>query len=85
MDDIIRCYADVMYLKTTLHLPPQPVDGPSEQLVESTPQPAPHGNVAPHGILSTARRLLALARRHMDRQATAAPLAGKRSFRRIGG
>ena len=66
MDDIIRCYAEVMYLKTTLHLPPQPVAGPSEQLLESAPRPAPRGNAVPRRLLSAARRLLARARRHME-------------------
>lgn len=84
MDDIIRCYAEVMYLKTTLHLPPQPLDPDpgGEKDLPAAPPPAPW---TPPALQRFWRRIAAGLRRHLERSAIAAPLAGKQSFRRIGG
>jgi hypothetical protein len=88
MDDLIRCYADIFYLKTTLHLPPQPVDlDPYGELGLPAPTPTPRRTL--ERTLSALLRLGGLVakglRRQLERTATAAPLAGKRNFRRLGG
>jgi hypothetical protein len=85
MRDVIQCYADIVYFKGTMHLPPSRVATRSEQDVERMPQPAASGDAARRGIATAARAFSALLRQHLDRHATAAVFAGKRSLRRIGG
>lgn len=75
MDDIIRCYADVLYLKTTAQLPPQPI--------AHDPEPERHSRF--RGPLRVAKHIVGALARHLDRTGTASALSGKRSFRRIGG
>jgi len=85
MRDVIQCYADIVYFKGTMHLPPSRVATRSEQDVESMPQPAASGAPARHGIATALLACSALLRQHFDRHATAAVFASKRSLRRIGG
>lgn len=85
MDDLIRCYADVFYLKTTLHLPPQPVDPDpcgEKDPTAAAAEPAQRTLPAP---LRLGRWIVRGLRLWVERSAAAGPLAGKRGLRRIGG
>jgi hypothetical protein len=82
MHDIIRCYADVLCFKTTLRLPPQPVaDDPQS----ASDDPAPAEPFRFHRLLRLAKRIAGTLAQHLEGTGTASALAGKRSFRRIGG
>lgn len=89
MRDVVRCHVDLLYLKGTLRLPPEPVAEIPEHLLERMPRPGPSDEPVPGRVPSLVARaagtLLALLRRHLDRHATDAALAGRRSLRRIGG
>ncbi len=85
MRDVIQCHADLLYLKGTLRLPPEPITEASEQLLERMPRPAPPADPVPSRLARWACVLTDLLRRHLDRHAPAAALAGRRSLRRIGG
>jgi hypothetical protein len=80
MQDIVRCYVDILYLKATLRVPQRAVTGPSEPIASGPPSSPPR-----HGIVEALRIPAAWLRGHFDRHAAAAALAGKRSLRRIGG
>jgi hypothetical protein len=85
MHDIVRCYADVLYLKTMRHLPPQPVAHDPEPASDSSAPAAPVRHPSFQGPLRVARYIAGALARHLEHAGSASALAGKRCFRRIGG
>ena len=77
LTDFVRCYADVLYLRTTLQLPPQPLELTP---IERRRSPSRRPRIAER----TVAWLVKAARFHMAHTGTPAALAGKRSFRGIG-
>lgn len=85
--EIVRCYADVLYLKTMLRLPPPSQQHPDTLNVNRAGGPAPrHGRKLGRSIPGhLAHAVLAALQRHFERIGTSAPSSSRRTFRRIGG
>jgi hypothetical protein len=86
--EIVQCYADMLYLKTMLRLPPHPVATTPQRPEREPYRAAAAATVRSLRLGSPGRfacTILAALQLHFERIGTSAPLSSKRTFRRSGG